>query len=200
MNGQDGIVMLHGHDIHLVILDIMMPGIDGMEVCKRIRDAWNIPIIMLSAKSQDMDKVMGLTIGADDYVAKPFNPIELVARVLSQLRRYFLLNQPIAGERNLDCIAIKDIVINSANHSVTKNDRELRLTSKEYDILLLLANNTGKIFSAEEIFLKVWQEKYYNSNNTVMVHIWRLREKIEGDPKNPQLIETVWGVGYRIEK
>ncbi len=200
VNGQDCIALLQAASIHLVILDIMMPGMDGLEVCRQIRETCNVPIIMLSAKSQDMDNVMGLTIGADDYITKPFNPIELTARVLSQLRRYFLLNQPIAGEQNPDVIAVKDIVIHKGNHSITRNGREVNLTPKEYEILLLLASNAGKVFGSEEIFLRVWQEKYYNSNNTVMVHMWRLREKIEDDPKNPRLIETVWGVGYKIEK
>ncbi len=200
-NGNSCISMLlvH-HDIHLVILDIMMPGMDGMEVCRQIRETCNIPVIILSAKSQDMDKVMGLTIGADDYICKPFNPIELMARVRSQLRRYFLLNQPIAVEQNSHIIAVKDITINRGNHTITKNGIKVNLTPKEYEILLLLASNAGKVFSAEEIFLRIWQEKYFNSNNTVMVHMWRLREKIEDDPKNPRLIETVWGVGYKIEK
>lgn len=201
VNGQDCIALLRGQAmIHLVILDIMLPGMDGMEVCRRIREAWNVPIIMLSAKSQDMDKVMGLTIGADDYMTKPFNPIELTARVRSQLRRYFLLNQPIAEEQDSEFIAVKDVVINKKNHTVNRNGQEMNLTPKEYEILLLLAANAGKVFGAEEIFFKVWQEKYYDSNNTVMVHMWRLREKIEIDPKNPRLIETVWGVGYKIEK
>ncbi|MNM72452.1 Transcriptional regulatory protein WalR [compost metagenome] len=201
VNGQDCIALLHGQaSIHLVILDIMMPGMDGMEVCRRIRETWNVPIIMLSAKSQDMDKIMGLTIGADDYITKPFNPLELTARVRSQLRRYFLLNQSIAGEQNSDIIAVKDIVIHKGNHTITRNGCEVNLTPKEYEILLLLASNTGKVFGAEEIFLRVWKDKYYNSNNTVMVHMWRLREKIEDDPKNPRLIETVWGVGYKIEQ
>jgi Response regulators consisting of a CheY-like receiver domain and a winged-helix DNA-binding domain len=201
VNGQDCIDLLHDQaSIHLVILDIMMPRMDGMEVCRQIRETWNVPIIMLSAKSQDMDKIMGLTIGADDYITKPFNPIELIARVRSQLRRSFLLNQPMACGQNSDVIAVKDIVIHKENHTITRNGCEVNLTPKEYEILLLLASNAGKVFGAEEIFLKVWKEKYFNSNNTVMVHMWRLREKIEVDPKNPRLIETVWGVGYKIEK
>ncbi|WP_040949722.1 response regulator transcription factor [Gorillibacterium massiliense] len=199
-NGQECIALLQATIIQLVILDIMMPGMDGMEACRQIRETWNIPIIMLSAKSQDMDKIMGLTIGADDYITKPFNPIELTARVRSQLRRCFLLNQPNSGEQNANVIAVKDIVIFKDKHVVTKNGIEISLTPKEYDILLLLASNVGKVFSAEEIFFRVWQEKYFDSHNTVMVHMWRLREKIEDDPKNPRMIETIWGVGYKIEE
>ncbi|WP_105614829.1 response regulator transcription factor [Vallitalea okinawensis] len=198
-NGEEGLVLLEKENIQLVILDIMMPGIDGLEVCKRIRERWSIPIIMLSAKSQDMDKIIGLGFGADDYMTKPFNPLELVARVKSQLRRFMFLNHSAHEATDENLIRIKELTINKNNHVVTVYNKDVNLTPTEYKILLLLATHPGKVFSAEEIFEKVWEEKYYESNNTVMVHMWRLREKVEDNPKVPQLIETVWGVGYKIE-
>lgn len=199
LNGADGLKILQEHSIQLVVLDIMMPGMDGLEACKKIRQKMNIPIIMLSSKSQDMDKILGLGIGADDYMVKPFNPIELVARIKSQLRRYLYLNTQDNLKLDENLISIKGLVINKKNHMTAVYDKEINLTPTEFEILVLLAGNPGTVFSAEEIFEKVWKEKYYESNNTVMVHIWRLREKIEENPKEPKLIETVWGVGYKIE-
>lgn len=199
-NGSDGINLIYEEKIHLVILDIMMPGIDGYQVCMKIRKDYNIPIIMLSAKSQDMDKIQGLSIGADDYMVKPFNPMELIARVKSQIRRYVFLNEKKDETNDINIIEVKDITINKNNHKVSQLGKDLKLTPIEYDILLLLANNLGKVFSAEEIFKEVWKEKYFEGNNTVMVHMWRLREKIEENPKEPKIIETVWGVGYKIEE
>lgn len=197
-NGRDALDLLDRRSIHLVLLDIMMPGIDGLEVCRRIRQDRNIPIIMLSAKSQDMDKVIGLTTGADDYITKPFNPIELLARVKSQLRRYLYLNPSIEGNR--DEIVVGGITINKNTHGVCKDGEKISLTPTEFGIFLLLASNPGRVFSSEEIFERVWEEKYFQSNNTVMVHIRRLREKIEDDPQNPQYIKTIWGVGYKFEE
>ena len=199
-NGKDGLDIINQEEIHLVILDVMMPGIDGFQVCMKIRKDYNIPIIMLSAKSQDMDKIQGLSTGADDYMAKPFNPMELVARVKSQIRRYVFLNEKSNKPNDIDIVEFKDITINKKNHKVSSLDRELKLTPIEYEILLLLASNLGKVFSSEEIFKEVWKEKYFEGNNTVMVHMWRLREKIEENPKEPKIIETVWGVGYKIEE
>ncbi|WPC43662.1 response regulator transcription factor [Clostridium sp. JS66] len=199
-NGAGGVNIINEEDIHLVILDIMMPGMDGYQVCMKIRKDYNIPIIMLSAKSQDMDKIQGLSIGADDYMVKPFNPMELIARVKSQIRRYIFLNEKSNRTNDVDIIEFKDVTINKKNHRVCKLGKELKLTPIEYEILLLLVNNLGKVFSAEEIFKEVWKEKYFEGNNTVMVHMWRLREKIEENPKEPKLIETVWGVGYKIEE
>lgn len=199
-NGNDGVNIINEEKIHLVILDIMMPGIDGFQVCMKIRKDYNIPIIMLSAKSQDMDKIQGLSVGADDYMGKPFNPMELIARVKSQIRRYVYLNEKTNKTDHFDTIEFKDITINKKNHKVCQLGRELKLTPIEYEILLLLINNLGKVFSAEEIFKEVWKEKYFEGNNTVMVHMWRLREKIEENPKEPKIIETVWGVGYKIEE
>lgn len=199
LNGTDGLKILQEQAIHLVVLDIMMPGIDGLETCQKIRQHHTIPIIMLSSKSEDMDKILGLGIGADDYMVKPFNPMELIARIKSQLRRYIYFNTPHQKEHGDNLIHIKGLVLNKNNHGVTVYDEAVNLTPTEYKILLLLASHPGTVFSAEAIFEKVWQEKYYESNNTVMVHIWRLREKIEDNPKEPKFIETVWGVGYKIE-
>ncbi len=199
LNGPEGLKILETEKLHLVILDIMLPGLDGMEVCRRIRQKLNIPIIMLSAKSQDMDKILGLGMGADDYMVKPFNPMELIARIKSQLRRYIYFNTQVDRHTDDSVIEIKGLVLNRKNHSVTVYGSEVNLTPTEYEILLLLASNPGTVFSAEQIFERVWKEKYFESNNTVMVHMWRLREKIEENPKEPKLIETVWGVGYKIE-
>ncbi|ACD23510.1 response regulator transcription factor [Clostridium botulinum] len=199
-NGSDGINIINEEKIHVVVLDVMMPGIDGFQVCMKIRKDYNIPIIMLSAKSQDVDKIQGLSTGADDYMIKPFNPMELIARVKSQIRRYVFLNEKSNKSNDIDIIEFKDITINKKNHKVLFLGKELKLTPIEYEILLLLANNLGTVFSAEDIFKEVWKEKYFEGNNTVMVHIWRLREKIEENPKEPKIIETVWGVGYKIEE
>ena len=174
-----------------------MPKMDGIEVCKRLRENLNIPILMLSAKSEDMDKIQGLITGADDYMTKPFNPLELLVRVKAIIRRTYYLNN-INTSKN---------IINIENLTIDKNDRiiaidgiEIPFTSREFDILYLLASNKGKVFSSEEIFLKVWKEDYYNSNNTVMVHMSRIREKLGNYSNGQSIIKTVWGVGYKIEK
>ena len=200
-NAQEGLDILEKEDIQMVLLDIMMPGMSGLEMCKKIRETNNIPIIMLSARSTDLDKILGLGTGADDYVVKPFNPLELTARVKSQLRRYTQLN-PISGAKEADKneISIKGLVINKDNHKVTVYGEEIKLTPIEFDILYLLASNPGKVFSTDEIFEKVWNEKVYEANNTVMVHIRRLRGKMKEDTRQNKIITTVWGVGYKIEK
>ena len=200
-NAQDGLAILGKEDIHLVLLDIMMPGMNGLEMCKKIRETNNIPIIMLSAKSTDLDKILGLGTGADDYVVKPFNPLELTARVKSQLRRYTQLNpNSNVHESSKNEISIRGLTINKDNHKVTVYDEEIKLTPIEFDILYLLASNAGKVFSTDEIFEKVWNEKVYEANNTVMVHIRRLRGKMKEDERQDKIITTVWGVGYKIEK
>ena len=200
-NAQEGLKILDKEEVHLVLLDIMMPGMDGLEMCKRIRETNNIPIIMLSARSTDLDKILGLGTGADDYVVKPFNPLELTARVKSQLRRYTQLN-PNSGSKEAykNLISIKCLIINKDNHKVTVFGEEIKLTPIEFDILYLLASNPGKVFSTDEIFEKVWNEKVYEANNTVMVHIRRLRGKMKEDTRQNKIITTVWGVGYKIEK
>ncbi|MDR7002150.1 response regulator transcription factor [Neobacillus niacini] len=204
-DGIEGLEYLEKENVHLVVLDIMMPRLDGIQACMKIRENRNVPIIMLSAKSQDMDKIMGLTTGADDYVTKPFQPLELVARIKSQLRRYLRLNQSdgnpqanIGGQ--MDVISIDELMINISTHEVTVEGKEIKLTPREFAILELLARNPGVVFSTEKIYERVWNEPFYESENTVMVHIRNLREKLENNPRTPRYIKTVWGVGYKIEQ
>ena len=200
-NAQEGLEILDKEDIQLCLLDIMMPGMNGLEMCKKIRETNNIPIIVLSAKSTDLDKILGLGTGADDYVVKPFNPLELTARVKSQLRRYTQFNpNSTVHETVKNEISIRGLTINKDNHKVTVYGEEVKLTPIEFDILYLLASNPGKVFSTDEIFEKVWNEKVYEANNTVMVHIRRLRGKMKEDERQDKIITTVWGVGYKIEK
>jgi DNA-binding response OmpR family regulator len=196
--GEEAFDILDKEEIHLIVLDIMMPGIDGLEVCRRVREKNNIPIIMLSAKSEDMDKIQGIMTGADDYVCKPFNQLELIVRVKALLRRAYFLNTKM--QASVDLIRIEAMVIDKSKHSVTIDDKEVDLTAREFEILYLLATNRGRVFSAEEIFEKVWKERYYQSNNTVMVHMSRLRDKIEHHMEGNKIIHTIWGVGYKIEK
>ena len=199
-NAEEGLKILSEEEIHLVLLDVMMPGMSGLEMCRKIRESSNIPVIMLSAKSEDLDKIVGLTGGADDYVTKPFNPLELTARVKSQLRRYTQLN-PNAGTNYINNeINIRNMHINKDNHKVIIDEEEIKLTPIEFDIFFLLASHPGKVFSTDEIFEKVWNEKVYEANNTVMVHIRRLRGKMKEDLREDKIITTVWGVGYKIEK
>ena len=178
-NAMDGLDILAKEDIKLVLLDIMMPGMDGLSMCKKIRENNNIPIIMLSAKSTDLDKILGLGTGADDYVTKPFNPLELTARVKSQLRRFTQLNPGSEKARTEQEIQIRGLSINRENHKVLIDGEEIKLTPIEFDILYLLASNPGRVFSTDEIFERVWNEKVYEANNTVMVHIRRLRGKMK---------------------
>lgn len=199
-NASQGLDIIEKEEIKLVILDIMMPGMDGLSMCKAIREHSTIPIIMLSAKSSDLDKIIGLGTGADDYVIKPFNPLELTARVKSQLRRYTKFNKSSAEDPAEKEIAVNHLVINKETHKVLAYGKEVRLTPIEFQILYLLASNAGRVFSTDEIFERVWNEKMYEANNTVMVHIRRLREKIEMHEGRAEVIKTVWGVGYKIEK
>ena len=200
-NAREGLEILDRENVQLVLLDIMMPGMNGLAMCAKIRETKNIPIIMLSAKGTDLDKIKGLGTGADDYVTKPFNPLELTARVKSQLRRYTQLN-PYSGaqEKEQNEIMIRGLTINRDNHKVILDGEDVKLTPIEFDILYLLASNPGKVFSTDEIFEKVWNEKVYEANNTVMVHIRRLRGKMKEDDRTDKIITTVWGVGYKIEK
>lgn len=197
-DGEEGLQLLKKQAIHLIVLDLMMPNVDGMEMCMKVRELAEMPIIMLTAKSQDMDKIMGLTIGADDYVTKPFNPLELVARIKSQLRRYLKLNG--LNKSNSDEIEIGDLRINTATHEVLVNNEKVKLTPREFAILELLSSNPGIVMSAEQIYERVWKEEAFQSENTVMVHIRKIRERIETNPRNPQYIKTIWGVGYKVEK
>lgn len=198
-DGIDALEILEEKDIHLILLDIMMPRMDGIKAAFKIRESKNIPIIMLSAKSEDTDKILGLSVGADDYVTKPFNPLELVARVKSQLRRYMTFgaykSAPMEEEIN-----VNGLCINKTTKTVTVDGSEVKLTPIEYKILLLLAENRGRVFSMDEIYEKVWEEPSFCSENTIAVHIRRIREKIEINPKEPRYLKVVWGVGYKIEK
>lgn len=200
-DGYDALKILETEHADLMIIDVMMPGLDGIRTTLKVRETSSIPIIILSAKSEDSDKILGLNIGADDYLSKPFNPLELVARVKSQLRRYTQLNpNSNVHETVKNEISIRGLTINKDNHKVTVYDEEVKLTPIEFDILYLLASNPGKVFSTDEIFEKVWNEKVYEANNTVMVHIRRLRGKMKEDERQDKIITTVWGVGYKIEK
>lgn len=194
-SGHAALEIIYKEKIDLAILDVMMPDMDGITLCIKIREKTNMPIIMLSAKDQDMDKVMGLTCGADDYIAKPFNPIELLARVRAQLRRFHELN-PV--QINSEVIKYDDFTLNISTHKLMKKDEEIRLTPTEFKILKLLCINKGIVFSTEKIFERVWGEEEFEVDNTVMVHIRNLRDKIEEDNKKPKYIKTVWGVGYKF--
>lgn len=196
-DGIDGLMVLEEEEIHLIIMDIMMPKMDGIKATFKIRESENIPIIMLSAKSEDTDKILGLNVGADDYVTKPFNPMELVARVKSQLRRYINLGNYEQREEEINA---NGLILNTNTKMVTVDGEEIRLTPIEYKILRLLMENRGRVFSIEEIYEKVWKEPYFNSDNTVAVHIRRIREKIEINPGDPKYLKVVWGIGYKIEK
>ncbi|MFU1992536.1 response regulator transcription factor [Priestia megaterium] len=193
-NAVSGLALLEEQEVDLIILDIMMPQMNGIEAAFKIREEKNMPIIMLSAKSEDMDKISGLTAGADDYLTKPFNPLELIARVKSQIRRYKKYNQRAEHE----IIQIGDLEINRSTRLVFVRDQEIRLTPKEFDILELLARHKGTVMSMGKIYEAVWQADALKSDSTVMVHITKIREKIEDNPKKPIYIKTIWGVGYRI--
>jgi DNA-binding response OmpR family regulator len=180
--------------IDLVILDIMMPVMDGIEACLKMREEYNMPIIFLSAKTEDIDKIHGLASGAEDYVTKPFNPLELMARVKSQLRRYYMTSEKNDSSQ---CLEKGDLKVDEKTNEVFIRNREVRLTPKEFQILSLLLRHQGQVFSIEQIYESVWKEPFYKSDNTVMVHITKIRDKIEENPKKPIYIQTVWGVGYK---
>ncbi|MCC3868952.1 response regulator transcription factor [Terrisporobacter mayombei] len=196
-NGEEALEILKKEEVQLIVLDIMMPKMDGMEVCRRVREHLNIPILMLSAKSEDMDKIAGIMTGADDYLTKPFNPLELSVRVKALLRRAYYFNNMNKEE---DIINIETLTIDKNNRTVKVGNTEIPFTAREFDILYLLGSNRGRVYSSEEIFTKVWKEDYFGSNNTVMVHMSRIREKLEKYIEGNKIIQTVWGVGYKIEK
>ena len=199
-NGQEAVDLMKQQDIHLILMDVMMPGIDGIVATSLIREFSNVPIIMLTAKSEDTDKIMGLSLGADDYITKPFNPMELVARVKSQLRRYLQLgSQTVTSSTNQDILEVNGLRINTATKQVFVDGKEVRLTPTEFKILSLLMRNKGRVFSISDIYENVWDEPGYNAENTVAVHIRKIREKIEINPKEPKYLKVVWGVGYKIE-
>jgi DNA-binding response OmpR family regulator len=196
-DGLEALELLEKEDIQLILLDVMMPRLDGIRTCLKIRENKNLPVIILSAKSENSDKILGLNIGADDYVTKPFDPLELVARVKSQLRRYTLLGNAAPSS---DEIIIKELTINKGSNIVTVDGEEVSLTPLEFKILLLLAENAGRVLSIKQIYEQVWEEPFYKSENTVTVHIRRIREKIEISTKEPKYIKVVWGIGYKLEK
>ncbi|NLG33390.1 MAG: response regulator transcription factor [Syntrophomonadaceae bacterium] len=197
VNGLEALDIMDEHQVHLVIMDIMMPQMDGLRATIKIREDKNLPIIMLSAKSEDTDKIIGLNLGADDYITKPFNPLELIARVKSQLRRYTTLG---SLETKNNVYQTGSLVIDDESKQVTVDGEEVKLTPVQYKILKLLTANAGRVYSIDEIYEKVWQEAAFSAENTVAVHIRRIREKIEINPKEPKYLKVVWGIGYKMEK
>ena len=197
-DGEECISILNKESVSLLALDIMMPKLDGLAVCRQVRETSNIPIILITAKTQPIERVLGLSAGADDYITKPFHPLELVARIKAQMRRYTELN-PFSGKDSQEII-IRDLVISVEQHTVTKNDEPIQLTPKEFGILMLMAQNRGQVFSSEQLFESVWKEEAFEQDNTIMVHIRKLRDKLGDDARKPKYIHTVWGVGYKIEK
>ncbi|CEO09321.1 two-component response regulator [[Clostridium] sordellii] len=197
-DGLEALDILINNEIHLILMDIMMPKLDGIKATIKIREEKNIPIILISAKSEDSDKIIGLNIGADDYITKPFNPLELIARTKSQLRRYIKLGTCKAEKK--DILQSGGLTLNTSTKEVFIDDELVKLTPIEFKILNLLLANRGRVFSIDEIYEKVWKEESFNAENTVSVHIRRIREKIEINPKEPRYLKVVWGVGYKVEK
>ena len=198
-DGYDALKILETEHADLMIIDVMMPGLDGIRTTLKVRETSSIPIIILSAKSEDSDKILGLNIGADDYLSKPFNPLELVARVKSQLRRYTQLGN-LNQSSNENVYKCGGLTINDDTKEVFVDDEPIKLTPIEYNILLLLTKNAGKVFSIDEIYKQIWNEEAIGADNTVAVHIRHIREKIEINPREPRYLKVVWGVGYKIEK
>lgn len=198
-DGLQAIEIMKKEEVHLILLDIMMPNLDGIRATRKIRETSSVPIIMLSAKSEDVDKILGLNIGADDYITKPFNPLELIARVKSQLRRYTQLGN-LATEEKEAVYVCGGLVVNDDLKTVTVDGEPVKLTPIEYNILVLLIKNQGKVFSIEQIYENIWNEDAIGADNTVAVHIRHIREKIEINPREPRYLKVVWGIGYKIEK
>ena len=198
-DGLQAIEIMKKEEVHLILLDIMMPNLDGIRATRKIRETSSVPIIMLSAKSEDVDKILGLNIGADDYITKPFNPLELIARVKSQLRRYTQLGN-LATEEKEAVYVCGGLVVNDDLKTVTVDGGPVKLTPVEYNILVLLIKNQGKVFPIEQIYENIWNEEAIGADNTVAVHIRHIREKIEINPREPRYLKVVWGIGYKIEK
>jgi DNA-binding response OmpR family regulator len=194
-NGAEALVMINENIFDLVILDVMMPILDGISTCMKIRESYTMPIIFLSAKDEEIDKIKGLTVGADDYITKPFGSMELIARVKAQLRRYKKFN---AEPQNSSIVTIEDLTINFDTHEVTIRGDKVKLTPKEFDILECLAKNKGMVFSVQKLYEIIWNEQFAVSDTSIVVHITNLRQKIEIDPKKPKYVKTIWGVGYKI--
>ncbi len=199
-DGREAIRILETQEVHLLIIDVMMPKLDGIHATLKIREKYSIPIIILSAKSEDADKILGLNIGADDYVTKPFNPLELTARVKSHLRRYTKLGSIGNMEEPEQIYRAGGLVMNDMTKEVTVDEESVKLTPIEYNILLLLVKNQGKVFSINQIYESIWNEEAIGADNTVAVHIRHIREKIEINPKEPRYLKVVWGVGYKVDK
>lgn len=199
-NGRDALSCIENERLDLAILDVMLPDVDGFSICQQIREKHHFPVIMLTAKEEEIDKITGLTLGADDYVTKPFRPLELIARVKAQLRRFTRYNS-IEPNKEEHQITFSGVLMDMDTHECTLNEKKLSLTPTEFSILWVLGSNRGKVVSSEDLFQEVWGEKYFtNSSNTVMVHIRHLREKMHDSAEHPKYIKTVWGVGYKIEK
>jgi len=199
-NGQEALNCIEDEKLDLAILDVMLPDVNGFTICQRIREKHNFPVIMLTAREEEIDKITGLTLGADDYITKPFRPLELIARVKAQLRRFTTYNSTEPAQQE-HLIAFSGLVLDKDAHECTLNEKILSLTPTEFSLLWVLASNRGRVVSSEELYHDVWGDKYFtNSNNTVMVHIRHLREKMRDSAENPQYIKTVWGVGYKIDK
>lgn len=196
-NGKQALDLIASNEVHLILMDIMMPQMDGITATARLRENVNVPVIFLTAKGEDTDKVLGLNIGADDYITKPFNPVELLARVKSQLRRYMMLGGMAKHEKLLK---IGGIILNDESKNVTLDGEDVSLTPLEYDILKLLMENSGRVFSSSEIYKRVWKDPSWNAEGTVAVHIRHLREKLEIDPAEPRYLKVVWGQGYKISE
>lgn len=198
-DGEQALELLKREEVHLLVLDIMMPKMDGIHAIMKIRENSSIPIIVLSAKTQDTDKILGLNLGADDYVAKPFNPLELIARVKSQIRRYTSFGAGSGETASEKIYCTGGLVINDDRKEVTVDGEAVKLTRIEYNILLFLVQNKGKVFSIDQIYEQIWKEEAFGADNTVTVHIRHIREKIEIDPKNPKYLKVIWGIGYKVE-
>ena len=198
-NGKEALEIINNTELHLIILDIMMPEMDGIDVAKKVRENKSIPIIMLSAKSEDYDKIKGLNEGADDYITKPFNPMELIARVNSQIRRYTKLGSINLKEEGDTMYQSGELIIDDSKKEVTVDGKFIKLTPTEYNILKFLTKNKGKVFSISQIYENVWEEESYGAENIIAVHIRHIREKIEINPKEPRYLKVIWGVGYKIE-
>lgn len=198
-NGTDALAYVLEQSVDLAILDVMLPDMDGFALCRTIRENWYFPIIMLTAKVEDSDKIMGLTMGADDYITKPFNPLEVTARVRGQLRRVETYN-PALEKHKEEIYDIRGLVLNIDQHTCTLYGKPIELTPLEFSILAFLCERQGQVVTAEELFEEVWKEKYMDSNNTVMAHIAKIREKLSENARKPKYIKTVWGVGYKIEQ
>ena len=198
-DGMEALNIVKQNQIHLILMDVMMPNLDGIQATMKIREENNIPIIMLSAKSEDYDKIIGLNVGADDYITKPFNPLELIARVKSHLRRFTRLGS-MDAESKESIYTSGGLEVDDNEKKITVDGELIPVTPTEFGILKLLTQNAGKVFSIEQIYESVWNESAYNPENTVAVHIRRIREKIEINPKNPKYLKVVWGIGYKVEK